>query len=105
MTGSFNINSAQAAISNRSYLNLNSNSLNSEVETGNSLTKLPTEGVEVATFIRRVKIKKKDSVRYRVGNERSNSNKPAEANNSVRQRTNNSNNNNNNKPAPVNNPK
>jgi len=43
MTGSFNINSIQTAISNRSYLNLNSNSLNPEIETGNSsFTKLST---------------------------------------------------------------
>lgn len=75
------VNSAQAAISNRSYLNLNSNSnsLNSEVETGNSLTKLPTEEVEIATFIRRVKIRKKSRAGYKVGNETNNNNKPEQS--------------------------
>ncbi|MEO0843387.1 MAG: hypothetical protein AAF063_31450 [Cyanobacteria bacterium J06643_5] len=63
------------------------------------MTKSSIERVEVATFIRRMKIKKKDKVKYRVGNETNNNNKPAAVDNSVRERKNN-----NNQPAPVNNP-
>lgn len=63
------------------------------------MTKSPTERVEVATFIHRAEIKKKNKVKYRIGNKRNNSNKPASVNNSVRERTNDSN-----KAAPLKNP-
>ena len=63
------------------------------------MTKSPSETVEVATFIRRAKIKKKNKVKYSIGNKKNNNNKPASVNNSVRERTNDSN-----KAAPVKNP-
>ncbi|MCJ8283363.1 MAG: hypothetical protein MJK14_27125 [Rivularia sp. ALOHA_DT_140] len=92
ITGIINVNSAQAAITNRSQSAFNSSiSLNPSVNTGNSsLIQLPKEGIKVATFIRRAKIKKKNKVKYRVGSE-TNNNQPASVTNPARERTSNNN--------------
>lgn len=91
ITGIVNVNSARAAISNRSQSTLNSINFNTKVDTGDSsLTLLPVEKTQFISLKRGMVICKPNSVS---SCHKTNNNQPVSAHKPVRERTNNNNNN------------